>query len=524
MLFASTLRRKLMVGVGLVLVMLLVLSSSGIWGLSSYQKLVRNLDQTLNHAPQPADLVKAIGTLFEPLLQLQQFHDRPLRDAGAEQVAQEWFAERLNETGTRVLEYRRRFDALPEPLTYGTRPLIDAILGGIEAGQASLAAQHQRLIDSSDADERREVIEEMLSSVAHSLTQSLRLPDLTGGLSQTLADAEHDYESSLTLVWSASATALVLFLGLLRSGYVGIFHPLRQLHQGALRVAHGDFDYRVQLKTRDEMAELAQAFNDMTTRFQEIRADLDRQVQERSRQLVRSERLAGVGFLAAGVAHEINNPLSAIAMAAESLEERLADLLARSDHPESPVVAQYLRMIQSESFRCRQITERLLDFSRGREAVRESVDLARLTGEVVAMVQYLSKFRDKKIVFQPGGACLAEVNAAEIKQVVLNLVANGLEAMSLGGTLTIALIEQTDHVLLEFRDEGCGMTAEVLDNMFEPFFTRKQNGQGTGLGLSISHRIVAEHGGTIAAASPGPGLGSTFSLRLPRLAKRSAAA
>jgi signal transduction histidine kinase len=116
------------------------------------------------------------------------------------------------------------------------------------------------------------------------------------------------------------------------------------------------------------------------------------------------------------------------------------------------------------------------------------------------------------------------VEFAQIEQVILNLVANGLDAVERGGTLRIRLQEQTDHLALEFADDGCGMTPDTIENLFEPFFTRKQSGQGTGLGLSISHRIINQHGGTISASSPGPGLGSTFAVRLPRNAASQAAA
>jgi len=211
-------------------------------------------------------------------------------------------------------------------------------------------------------------------------------------------------------------------------------------------------------------------------------------------------------------------------MAAESLEGRIAELLRNLPAGDGDVIRQYLQMIQNESFRCKQITERLLDFSRGRDAARESTDLVRLVCEVVAMVQYLSKYREKRIEFARTAPCYAEINGPEIKQVVLNLVANGLESMDRGGTLKIDFAEQTDHVVIQFTDEGCGMTAEVLENMFEPFFTRKQSGQGTGLGLSISHRIISQHGGTLSASSSGPGKGSVFTVRLPRRAEQHAAA
>lgn len=146
-------------------------------------------------------------------------------------------------------------------------------------------------------------------------------------------------------------------------------------------------------------------------------------------------------------------------------------------------------------------------------------DLCAIIREVRDMVQLLSKHRSKQILFERPEACYAEVNSSEIKQVFLNLVANALEAMESSGTLRISLSELTDQVVVMFQDDGCGMTPEVRDNIFEPFYTHKQGGQGTGLGLSISHRIVHDHGGSIEATSPGPGGGSTFFVRLPRRAQ-----
>src|SRR4051812_20625656 len=140
------------------------------------------------------------------------------------------------------------------------------------------------------------------------------------------------------------------------------------------------------------MEELAAALNNMTGRLREMYRDLARQVNERSRQLVRSERLASVGFLAAGVAHEINNPLASIAFCSEALEGRLAGKLA--DFPsESEVVTKYLRMIQQEAFRCKAITQRLLEFSRGGERRREPTNLADLVQSVLDMVQHLQNCR-----------------------------------------------------------------------------------------------------------------------------------
>ncbi|HEY3968379.1 MAG TPA: HAMP domain-containing sensor histidine kinase [Planctomycetaceae bacterium] len=515
MLFTRTIRRKLLLGAGLVLGMLVILSASGIWALLTNRAVVDDLAFDLTEAPQPSELVTAAAALIEPI------EDWPKRDADS--IYWQTQVGALIDQAQRKCEvFHRRADRLPPtPVWMAQRLVTTKLIQSYEETRKELDDLNE-LMEKPET--RAATKNKMRKEARHLLRIALQVPDPVEGLEDKLAEARRVYNSALIAMAVASAIVVVLFLGWLRSGYIWIFDPIRKLHQGARRVAQGDFKYRVELKTRDEMSELAEAFNKMTSRFQEIAADLDRQVQERSRQLVRSERLAGVGFLAAGVAHEINNPLSAIAMASESLEGRILDHIGSVDAAEAQVVRQYLRMIQDESFRCREITERLLDFARGRDAGREPTDVARVVSEVVAMVQHVSKYREKKIEFVPSGACYAEINAPEIKQVILNLVANGLEAVERGGTLRISVQEQTDDLVLKFVDDGCGMTAETIENLFEPFFTLKLGGQGTGLGLSISHRIVHQHGGTIAPSSSGPGQGSTFVVRLPRNAPADRAA
>jgi signal transduction histidine kinase len=185
------------------------------------------------------------------------------------------------------------------------------------------------------------------------------------------------------------------------------------------------------------------------------------------------------------------------------------------------VFLRYLKMIQEEAFRCKTITEKLLDFSRTAEKRREQTDLAGLVQSVLDITQHLQNAKGKQIGFEmhaervPGGRITAPVNAEEIKSVVLNLVVNALDSMDDGGKLTIHLGQRDGMAELTFTDTGCGMTQEVLENIFEPFFTRSRTGKGTGLGLTISHRIINQHGGEIEAASPGPNRGSTFTVRLP---------
>jgi signal transduction histidine kinase len=262
------------------------------------------------------------------------------------------------------------------------------------------------------------------------------------------------------------------------------------------------------------MAELADALNDMTIRFQEIRDDLDRQVQERTKQVVRSEQLASVGFLAAGVAHEINNPLASIAMCAESLENRLQQTFD-ADDPQQAVAGDYLRMIQTEAFRCKGITEKLLDFSRAGPGKRENTELGELVRGVLEMLGHMNKYQGKRVEFTPSEAVVAAVNPQEIKQVVLNLLTNALDSLDDDGGVRIELGAHDGHAVLSVSDTGFGMAPEVLEHIFEPFFTRRRGGQGIGLGLSITYRIIADHGGRIEAASDGAGQGSTFRVHLP---------
>jgi two-component system NtrC family sensor kinase len=172
-------------------------------------------------------------------------------------------------------------------------------------------------------------------------------------------------------------------------------------------------------------------------------------------------------------------------------------------------------MIQEEAFRCKRITEKLLDFSRCADIQRERTDLASLIQGVVEMLRHMGKYRGKNILFQPREAVMAHVDSQEIKQVVLNLVVNALDSMEPGGTLKIDLRNAGGMAEMVFADDGYGMAPEVLENIFEPFFTKRRVGKGTGLGLSITHRIVSQHQGEITATSPGEDQGSTFVVRLP---------
>ena len=341
-------------------------------------------------------------------------------------------------------------------------------------------------------------------------------------LDHSINDSRRHYQISLWIIVPSSGIGLLLMAGLLHSFYGWIFYPIRDLEAGVSLLARGDFNHRIEVKSGDEMESLGQAFNEMTRRLRELYTDLARQVNERSRQLVRSEKLASVGFLAAGVAHEINNPIAGIAFCAEALESRLKELTllankssGQQNHPCIVDFARYLKLIQEEAFRCKNITEKLLDFSRTTEHKREAVSLLILVQSVLDVIAHLQNSKGKKIEIKEEQPTKAWINAEEIKSVILNLVVNGLDSMDDGGVLTIVIREKDGQAELAIKDTGIGMNQEVLENIFEPFYTQNRTGKGTGLGLTISHKIIQQHGGEIEASSEGLGRGSIFTIRLP---------
>lgn len=360
----------------------------------------------------------------------------------------------------------------------------------------------------------------------------------TSGLPKFLSDRMDTFARNARSIYHAWNWLNLLLIGLallfVAILYVRfhrrIFRPLETLVEGSRVVAAGNFHHRIKLDTHDEVAELADALNAMTENFQAIKSDLNRQVQQRTKEVVRSEKMASVGFLAAGVAHEINNPLATIAWSAESLETRLYEILADDEAPaekreqEIAQMKKYLQRIQDEAFRCKGITAGLLDFSRMGDARKTPANLNELVESVVDMVRPLSKYRDRNIHLHADRSIQACLNPQEFKQVALNLITNALGSVEPGGTVTIELGAEGNQAVMVVRDNGCGMDAETLKHLFEPFFTRRRDGQGTGLGLSITYQIIQDHNGTIVPFSDGPGCGSSFTVRLPLVSHEHQAA
>ncbi|MCA9181039.1 MAG: HAMP domain-containing histidine kinase [Planctomycetales bacterium] len=339
-------------------------------------------------------------------------------------------------------------------------------------------------------------------------------------------EVRNRYRALIIMIFVTSIVALVIVVTSFWFFRHHVVQPFKTLLSGSRQIAQGQFDHRIHLHSQDELSELAGVMNEMTERFLSIKNNLNETVQQRTREVVRSEQLASVGFLAAGVAHEINNPLASIAWSAEALESRLHEILHSPtpqtigapayDQQQIEVLRKYLKRIQDEAFRCKGITERLLDFSRlGESQRKQQTDISQSIADVIELVKHLGQYRNKSIEFHKCPAVLAWVSPTEFKQVVLNLLTNSLDACHDGGLVQVSLVSDQKSFTVTVTDNGCGMTDEVLTHLFEPFFTRRRDGRGTGLGLSITYRIVQDHEGSLVPASLGDNQGSTFTLNMP---------
>lgn len=510
-----SIQHAIMCGATVGLIMLLGLATTSLISLFRYNSAIDDLDYAVNRMPRKADLAYDFSRLFAPL-------ERSAAGPAAQLEQRGRFEEVLAEVRQSWADYRRKVDALPNsPQKRDGGNTTNLLLARLQNGIRELTADATALAGPRHEDTRAK----MLSDLHWLFGQIEMLPQLRDSVRVPVERSVRQFRRVVMIVGVITGLAVLLFASLVYFGFRGISRPIQQVVRGARRVAQREFGYRINVHWPEEMAELSAAFNMMTCRFQEAEEELEAQVEERSRQLVRSERLADVGFIAAGVSHEINNPLHAIMGAADSLQQRLPEIASADAPPEEvAAVREYLKMIERQSDRCSRITSMLKNFARKSDDTRMATNLVDIIDDVLQLVGHLSKYRDREIVFSRSHAAIVDVNPSEIQQVILNLVSNALESMDPGGRLEIRINDQVDFVVMEFEDDGCGMTPEVRQNLFEPFFTRRRSGGGTGLGLSITDRIVKEHGGTIEVSSEGTGCGSLFRVRLPRHAAQSEAA
>jgi two-component system NtrC family sensor kinase len=316
-----------------------------------------------------------------------------------------------------------------------------------------------------------------------------------------------------------------------------VYGPLDDLRKGAERVTDGDLDHSIPVRSGDELGQLAECFNLMTGALHRSRDELEgwghtleQKVEEATHELhraqaeaARSEKLASVGLLAAGIAHELNNPLTGVLTFSTLVRRELPD-----DSPE----AEDLDLVIRETKRCAKIIRRLLDFAREKTPEKSYVDINQTIDECVELISQASQLADIELV-----TCLEDdlppvwMDKELIKQVIMNMLVNAQHAIEQVGAITVATRIRTDCPLtktdisdapmveISIRDTGCGIEPDHLDRIFDPFFSTKGVGKGTGLGLSVSHGTIEAHGGIIEVESE-VGQGSEFRICLPTKSRK----
>jgi len=330
-----------------------------------------------------------------------------------------------------------------------------------------------------------------------------------------------DIRNRVMATIAGSAGLCVLFLlGLLTFIARRITHPLAVMVEATEKIAQGDLRHRVALEGGDEIGHLARSFNRMADELSGAQdhlnqwaKTLERRIEERTHelretqdQLVVSEKLASLGKLAAGVAHEINNPLTSILLNTYLLLERPGA---------DGETEQMLNLIADETARCAGIVNGLLEFARQAPSQTALTDINDVVDRTVLLMDKQAAVRNIRIERIPDRSLpMIEVDKNKIQQVFSNLVINACEAMPKGGTLVIVshLSRDGTHIEISFTDTGVGISKEIIPKLFDPFFTTKSF--GTGLGLAVSYGIIRQRGGTILVRSD-VGKGSVFTVRLP---------
>lgn len=319
--------------------------------------------------------------------------------------------------------------------------------------------------------------------------------------------------------------------GIKRSDAVGktIFEVLRRYHRGRIQAEldsvfeSGAID-RIETSTEIENETRNFLVTKIPMRLHDAEVThvitLAEDTTERTRIVERaaaSEKLAAIGQLAAGVVHEINNPLATIAVCAEALAGKLAQSRETLEKSASEF-AEYLSMIESESYRCKAITNSLLDFSRAQSSAKELIDLNRTIDQTLFLLKHHNRFKTMRVSVEHAPDLPPVLaNDGQIKQALMAILINAADSMEDGGRLTVRSSLTTGKksaAVIDLTDTGCGIPAESLSKIFDPFFTTKPRGTGTGLGLSVTYGIIAEHGGRVLVDSKA-GEGTHFQILLP---------
>lgn len=391
------------------------------------------------------------------------------------------------------------------PLSEGTLRSMGELL---DVGLASVDADHAVRDSNLDAAIVAALPDALRSSVRHGDSTTVFPCELDGrdfyvafapvGKSSNsglvlLYDAARLRAAQWESVWPILASALAAVLLANLFGYYiarSITRPLRLLAASTAQVASGDLSQRISVGTRDELEQLARDFNSMV---ESLRSS--------QQELLRREKLATLGTVAAGIAHEIRNPLTSMKMTAEMLS---SGKVSDSDR-------EALDLLLGEIERLRLTTGALLEYAGPTAPEPAQVEAAKAVEEVLSLMKrQLSHHKVQIETAFPETAVAARIDPNRLKQIVLNLVLNAVDAMPEGGRLKMQISESDDSVRLTATDTGTGIPAEDMDRVFEPFYSTRK--AGCGLGLAISKRFVEEAGGSISVSSTAAGTAFTVSL------------
>jgi len=468
------------------------------------------------------DLLKGVARVDDIVYAIVSAEDgRILAKIGIDEI------ERLN-------DYQDKAEIHDAPDKYTQRHFYDS--DGIEYIEISYPVQTRR----------QQVSRENLGTVFGIQDDSYGLDTETIGtvrLALTTANLAEEITRSQTA--AIILTIMVVFSAIIiMTAFVRIItQPIKTLVEVTDQISKGDLSKSVNISRRDEIGLLAESFNRMIESLKESQQEIEeynrtleakiiertRELEEAQTQLIQSEKLAGIGQLAAGVAHELNNPLGGILGYAqftlEKMQKKDLNELAEKDYQS---FKKYLRDIENQTRRCKAIVQNLLRFSRSSNKVEfTDTNINQVLEETLTFVEHqlvmnqigLNKELDSSIPQIQG-------NPGQLQQVFTNMIINGLHASPAGTQMTITskylppLGEFPGAIEIDFSDQGVGISEDNMKKIFEPFFTTKEVGKGTGLGLSVSYGIIKDHGGEIKVKSK-VGVGTTFSIIIP-LEKKAA--
>ena len=362
---------------------------------------------------------------------------------------------------------------------------------------------------------------------AHPAEQKI-LGVLDTNLSLVKADVQLAESSWRMIVYTGCALLLIALLSWFFIWQV-VGRPVKALERATERLAAGDLGYQIDVRSKDEIGELAQSFNTMSNQLKAEHNEniswtrtLEQRVEQKTRELKRAhehalhtEKMASIGKMAAVLAHEINNPLSGILTYAKLLRKWIdSEDSGKSRHKD---IDDSLDLIASESRRCGDLVKNLLTFSRTTPINLQPTNLNQVIERALRLIQHQLDLA--AIQVQPEldlELPLVTCDGAQVEQVLLALMMNALDAMPQGGNLWVSsnLNRKDGCVQITVRDDGCGISPDILPRLFEPFLTTKETGRGVGLGLAISRSILERHNGTIEVQSE-VGRGTTFTVTLP---------